>query len=93
MGRMICFYGVAKHCQEAPAFPSADPRRVFEMAAGRSHHSVVDAIWGYTLDDETKTLLLVRTESGLYEWQRMSIDVSPAPAGLVTCVTWTVTCS
>ena len=59
------------------------------MAAGKRHHSVVDAIWGYTqflLAEETKKLLVVCTESGLYEWQRMPFGPAPAPAEMQSYV-------
>ena len=89
MGRMVCSYGAVNACMEQPSFPSADPQHAFEMAAGKNHHSVVDAIWGYTkflLDDETKKLLVVCTESGLYEWQRMPLGPAPAPAEMQSYV-------
>ena len=81
---MVCSYGTVNACLEQPSFLSADPQRAFEMAAGKRHHSVVDAIWGYTqflLDEVTKKLLVVCTETGLYKWQRMPFCPAPAPAG------------
>ena len=48
LGRLVCAYGPVNSALEIPSFPSADPVRAFEMAAGKSHHTVVDAIWGYT---------------------------------------------
>ena len=61
----------------------------YEMAAGKRYHSVVDAIWGYTpflLDEDTKKLLVVCTESGLHEWQRMPFGPAPAPAEMQSYV-------
>ena len=46
VGRMLCSYGAVNACLEQALFPSADSQRAFEMAAGKSYHSVVDAIWG-----------------------------------------------
>ena len=89
MGRMACSYGTVNACLEQASFPSADPPRAFEMAAGSRHHSVVDAIWGYTqylLDEDTKKLLVVCTESGLYEWQRMPFGPAPAPVEIQSYV-------
>ena len=77
MGRMVCW--TVNACLEQPYFPSADSQRAFAMAAGKNHHSVIDAIW-FLLDDETKKLLVVCTKSGLYEWQRMPFALAPAPA-------------
>ena len=62
MGRMACSCGTVDACLEQPSFPSADPQQAFEMASGEKHHSVVDAISGYTqflLDEDTKRLLVV----------------------------------
>merc|ERR1712217_439691 len=74
LGRLVCAYGVVNAAMELPTFPSADPQRAFDMAAGKRHHTIVDAIWGYTqfmLDDETRKLLVICTRTGLYEWLRM----------------------
>ena len=46
LGRLVCAYGVVNAAMELPTFPSADPQRAFDMAAGKRHHTVVDAIWG-----------------------------------------------
>ena len=48
LGRMVCAYGPANKELEISVFPSADPVEAFEMAAFKNHHTVVDAIWGYT---------------------------------------------
>ena len=68
---------------EQPAFPSADPQRAFDMAAGKEHHTVVDAIWGCTqllLDEDTRRFLVICTRSGSYEWKWMPMGPAPAPA-------------
>lgn len=60
LGRLMCSDGVV----------SSDPKRAFDLAAQRGHHSVVDAIWGYIqflIDEPTKKLLGICTPSGLYE--------------------------
>ena len=83
LGRLVCAYGLVNAAMELPAFPSADPHKAFEMAAGKKHHTLVDAIWGYTqflLDDETRRLLVICTRTGLYEWLRMPFGPAPAPA-------------
>ena len=48
LGRLVCAYGMVNAAMELPTFPSADPHRAFKMAAGKAHHTLVDAIWGYT---------------------------------------------
>ena len=48
LGSLACAYGLVNAAMEQPAFPSADPQRAFDLAAGKEHHTVVDAIWGYT---------------------------------------------
>ena len=48
LGRMVCAYGPVNKQLKVATFPSADPQRAFEMAAGKGHHILVDAIWGYT---------------------------------------------
>ena len=60
LGRLVCAYGLVNAAMETPSFPSADPVRAFEMAAGKRHHTLVDAIWGYTqflLDEQARKLL------------------------------------
>jgi len=85
----VCAYGVVNAAMECPTFPSADPQRAFDMAAGKRHHTVVDAIWGYTqflLDEETRKLLVICTRSGLYEWLWMPFGPAPAPAEMQSYV-------
>ena len=68
---------------------SADPQRAFDMAAGKRHHTLVDAIWGYThflLDEPTRKLLVICTRSGLYECLRMPFGPAPAPAEMQSYV-------
>ena len=48
LGIMACAYGPVNRWLELPSFPSVDPERAFRMMAGKHHHSVVGAIWGYT---------------------------------------------
>ena len=48
LGRMVCAYGPVNKQLEISTFPSADPVEAFELAASKNHHTVVDAIWGYT---------------------------------------------
>ena len=89
LGRLVCSYGVVNAAMEIPSFPSADPKRAFDLAAGKSHHSVVDAIWGYTqflIDEPTKKMLVICTPSGLYEWLRMPFGPAPAPAEMQSYV-------
>ena len=74
---------------ELPTFPSADPQRAFDMAAGKRHHMVVDAIWGHTqflLDESTRKVLVICIRSGLYEWLRMPFGPAPAPAEMQSYV-------
>ena len=62
LGHMVCAYGPVNKELEISVFPSADPVEAFEMAAFKSHHTVVDAIWGYTqflLDEPTRKLLVI----------------------------------
>ena len=89
LGRLVCAYGPVNNALEIPSFPSADPIRAFEMAAGKSHHTVVDAIWGYTqflIDEPTRKMLTICTRSGLYEWLRMPFGPAPAPAEMQSYV-------
>ena len=44
MGRIVCSFWTVNSCHEQPSFPSANPQRAFEMAAGKNHQSVVDSI-------------------------------------------------
>lgn len=88
-GRMVCAYGPVNKNLELATFPSADPAAAFQMAEGCEHHSLVDAIWGYTqfeLDEPTKRLLVVCSKSGLYECQRMPFGPAPAPAEMQSYV-------
>ena len=83
MGRMVCAYGPVNKELECSTYPSADPASAFDLAAFKRHHTVVDAIWGYTqfqIDDYTKRLLVICSRSGLYEWTRMPFGPFPAPA-------------
>ena len=89
LGRLVCAYGPVNKELEISAFPSADPTRAFELAAGKSHHTVVDAIWGYTqflIDEPTRKMLTICTRSGLYEWLRMPFGPAPAPAEMQSYV-------
>jgi hypothetical protein len=89
LGRLVCAYGVVNSAMELPTFPSADPQRAFDMAARKRHHTVVDAIWGYTqflLDEPTRKLLVICTRSGLYTWLRMPFGPAPAPAEMQSYV-------
>ena len=45
LGRMVCAYGPANKNQEISTFPSADPEAAFNQAAGKTHHTTIDAIW------------------------------------------------
>ena len=89
LGRMVCAYGHVNACLEQSAFPAADPQLAYDIAAFKSNHSLVDAIWGYTqflLDEETQRVLTVCHQSGLYLMLRMPFGPSPAPAEMQSCV-------
>ena len=60
LGRMVCAYGPVNKNLEISTFPAADPQEAFRQAAGRDHHTTIDAIWGYTqflVDEETSRIL------------------------------------
>jgi hypothetical protein len=83
LGRLVCAYGPVNKELEISTFPSADPARAFEIAAFKNHHTVVDAIWGYTqfhLSPDTRKLSVICSRSGIYEWTRMPFGPAPAPA-------------
>ena len=89
LGRMVCAYGPVNKQLKVATFPSADPQRAFEIAAGKDHHTLVDAIWGYTqflLGPKTRKVLIICTKSGLYEWLRMPFGPAPAPAHMQSYV-------
>ena len=63
-------------------FPSADPEAAFNQAAGKEHHTTIDAILGYTqfmVDEATSKILTVVARSGLYAVLRMPFGPAPAP--------------
>ena len=67
---------------EISTFPAADPVEAFRRAAGKTHHTTIDAIWGYTqflVDEETSRVLTVCAKSGLYQVLRMPFGPAPAP--------------
>jgi hypothetical protein len=89
LGRLVCAYGPVNKELEITTFPSADPTRAFQMAAFKRHHTVVDAIWGYTqfqIDESTRKMLVICSRSGLYEWLRMPFGPAPAPAEMQSYV-------
>ena len=71
-------------------FPSADSEDAFRLAAGRSHHTGIDAIRGYTqfhLDEKTSRILTACAKSGLYQMLRMPSGPAPAPPEMQSYVT------
>merc|ERR1712014_308876 len=48
LGRMVCACGPVNKQLKTATFPSADVVRALETAAGCEHHTLIDAIWGYT---------------------------------------------
>ena len=89
LGRLVCAYGPVNKELEISTFPSADPTRAFALAAFKEHHTVVDAIWGYTqfqLDEATRRVLVICSRSGLYEWLRVPFGPAPAPAQMQSYV-------
>ena len=89
LGRFVCAYGPVNKNLETATFPSADLERAFNIAAGKEHHSLVDAIWGYTqflLDDDTRRCLVICSRSGLHEWLRMPFGPVSAPAEMQSYV-------
>ena len=82
LGRMVCAYGPVNKNLEISTFPSADPEAAFNQAAGKDHHTTIDAIWGYTqlmVDEATSKILTVVVRSGLYAVLRMPFGPAPAP--------------
>ncbi len=50
LGRMVCAYGPVNKCSEISTYPSTDPGEAFRQTAGKSQHTIIDAIWGlYTV--------------------------------------------
>ena len=92
LGRMVCAYGPVNKCLEASTFPSADPEEAFRRAAGKDHHTLIDAIWGYTqflVDEATSRVLTVCAKSGLYQMLRMPFGPAPAPPEMQSYVSRT----
>ena len=82
LDRMVCAYGPVHKNLEISTLPSADPSDAFKNAAGKRHHTAIDAIWGYTqffLDEETSRVLTVCAKSGLYQMLRRPFGPAPAP--------------
>ena len=75
LGRMVCACGPVNSQMMTATFPAADVIRAWEIAAGCAHHTLIDAIWGYT-----QFKLDVETSDGIYEWLRMPFGPAPAPA-------------
>ena len=79
---MVCAYGPVNKNLEISTFPSANPTEAFRLAAGKRHHTLIDAIWGYTqfmVDEPTSRILTVCAKSGLYQVLRMPFGPAPAP--------------
>ncbi len=84
LGRLVNACGQVNDQLKAATFPSADPVDAWRKAAGCSHHTLIDALWGYTqflLDEETSSILTVCAKSGLYQTLRMPFGPAPAPPG------------
>ena len=48
LGRMVCACDPVNKQLKTATFPSADVVHALETAAGYSHHTLIDAIWGHT---------------------------------------------
>ena len=80
---MVCACGPVNKQLQSATYPSADVLRALETAAGSQHHTLIDAIWGYTqfeLENETRKVLTVCSRNGLHEWLRIPFGPAPAPA-------------
>merc|ERR1712079_753145 len=83
LGRMVNACGKVNDQLQTGTYPSADVYETWRRATGCKHHTVIDAIWGYTqflLDEETRKRLRVVTTDAVYEWLRMPFGPAPAPA-------------
>ena len=79
---------MSKQIQTATC-PPANVEEALEIARGKRHHLVIDAIWGYAqffFDSESSKILTLCHESGLYEWLRMPFGPASAPAMMQTYV-------